>query len=66
MNKASVTPTDILHANGRYTQWDRDASILGVKMLAHKMGKSYQEFLDLAMEAIINNSSDHYAECGQF
>ncbi len=54
LNKASLTPTDILHANGRYVQWNRDASILGVKMLAHKMGKSYQEFLDLAMEAIIN------------
>ncbi|MFY9139542.1 MAG: hydantoinase/oxoprolinase family protein [Thermacetogeniaceae bacterium] len=54
LNKASVTPTDILHANGRYTRWNREASILGVKMLAHKMGKSYQEFLDLAMEAIIN------------
>lgn len=54
LNKASVTPTDILHATGRYVQWNRDASILGVKMLAHKMGKSYQEFLDLAMEAIID------------
>jgi N-methylhydantoinase A/oxoprolinase/acetone carboxylase beta subunit len=54
VDKASVTPTDILHANGRYVQWNRDASILGIKMLAHKMGKSYQEFLELALDAVIN------------
>jgi N-methylhydantoinase A/oxoprolinase/acetone carboxylase beta subunit len=57
IEKASVTPTDIVIANGRYNQLNREASILGVKILAHKMKKNYQEFLELAMDAITNKIS---------
>ena len=54
VDKASLTPTDIVHANGRYTQWNQEASILGVRMMAHKMRKGYQEFLDLAIDAVVD------------
>jgi N-methylhydantoinase A/oxoprolinase/acetone carboxylase beta subunit len=54
VDKASLTPTDIVHANGCYTKWNKEASILGAKMIAHKMRKGYQDFLDLAMDAVVN------------
>ena len=57
LEKSSVTPTDIVHANGRYNQLNREASVLGVKILARKMKKNYQEFLELAMDTIVNKIS---------
>lgn len=54
VDKASLTPTDIVHANGRYTQWNKEASVLGVKMMARKVRKGYQEFLDLAMGTVVD------------
>ena len=55
--RASVTPTDILHASGVYTQWNREASILGIQSLARKMNLPFEEFLELAMEAIVDKLS---------
>lgn len=55
--RASVTPTDILHARGVYTQWNRDASILGIRVLARKMKLSFKEFLELTMDAIVDKIS---------
>ncbi|MDS1030185.1 hydantoinase/oxoprolinase family protein [Bacillota bacterium LX-D] len=52
--KASLTPTDILHARGTYSEWNEKAAIAGSKLLAKRMGKSLEEFLDFAMESIIN------------
>lgn len=52
--KASLTPTDILHAQGKYVEWNRDASILGARILAYRMGVEYEEFLELALEEAIN------------
>ncbi|WP_227762010.1 hydantoinase/oxoprolinase family protein [Zhaonella formicivorans] len=51
--KVSVTPTDILHANGTYKQWNAAASTVGVQILARKIGRTFTEFLELAMEGII-------------
>ena len=53
--RISVTPTDILHANGSYIEWNQEASRLGVKILAKRLGKGAKEFLEFAMENIINN-----------
>ena len=55
--RASVTPTDIVHASGVYTQWNREASILGIQSLARKMNLPFEEFLELAMEAIVDKLS---------
>ncbi|KJS88153.1 MAG: hydantoinase/oxoprolinase [Peptococcaceae bacterium BICA1-8] len=53
--RVSVTPTDILHANGSYIEWNQEASRLGIKILAKRLGKSDQDFLEFAMECIIKN-----------
>ncbi|MFZ5944700.1 MAG: hydantoinase/oxoprolinase N-terminal domain-containing protein [Bacillota bacterium] len=53
--KVSVTPTDILHANGSYLQWNQEASQLGIKILANRMDKKVPEFLEFAMNSIINH-----------
>lgn len=53
--RISLTPTDILHAKGTYSQWNQEASIIGAKILAKRMGKPLEEFLDLAMENIVDS-----------
>lgn len=52
--RISVTPTDILHAKGIYTQWNSEAAVKGVDILAHRMDVSRDEFIELALEKIIN------------
>ena len=51
--RISVTPTDILHAKGIYTQWNREAAVKGVGILAHRMGKNPDEFIELAAKQIV-------------
>lgn len=53
--RCSLTPTDILHAKGVYTQWNQEASVIGVNILASRMRKSPDEFIQLASEKIIND-----------
>lgn len=55
--RISVTPTDILHARGEYTSWNREAAVIGVQMLADRMGKAYDAFVNLAMDSIVNSLS---------
>ena len=52
--RISVTPTDILHANGTYIKWNREAAEKGVDILANRSGNSRAEFLELATEKIEN------------
>lgn len=52
--RISMTPTDILHARGTYTQWNQDAAILGVDIMAGRIGKTREEFIEFASEKIIN------------
>lgn len=52
LQRISVTPTDILHVQGKYTQWNRDASQKGVEILARRMELSVSAFLDLAESSI--------------
>lgn len=53
--RISLTPTDILHAKGDYTQWDQEAAQKGVEILASRIGKTPEEFIKLASEQIIND-----------
>lgn len=53
--RISMTPTDILHAKGTYTQWNRDAAKMGVGILANRIGKTREEFIQIASEKIIND-----------
>ncbi|HHT62948.1 MAG: hydantoinase/oxoprolinase N-terminal domain-containing protein [Bacillota bacterium] len=52
--RISMTPTDILHAKGVYTQWNQEAGKLGAKILAGRFGKTEEEFISMAEEAIVN------------
>lgn len=52
--KAAVTPTDILHANGCYNEWNREIALLGINTLAEMMGKRPEEFIEFAFNEIVN------------
>jgi N-methylhydantoinase A/oxoprolinase/acetone carboxylase beta subunit len=52
--RISVTPTDILHAKGTYTEWNRDAAEKGVAILAQRLGIEPDQFIQLASEKIVN------------
>lgn len=52
--RASVTPTDILHAAGTYNRWDREAARVGIEILAERMGKTVGEFIEMALDAVVN------------
>ncbi len=52
IRKISLTPTDILHTSGAYVKWNSDASRIGCQILADKLGKDLEEFLEHATEDI--------------
>lgn len=54
LGRISVTPTDILHAQGIYTDWDEDIAKVGVEILAKRMEISTDKFLSKASELIKN------------
>ncbi|MDD2497332.1 MAG: hydantoinase/oxoprolinase family protein [Desulfitobacteriaceae bacterium] len=53
--RISVTPTDILHAAGKYTAWNNAVARQGVEILSRRMGKTFDEFIEFASESIVNN-----------
>ncbi len=55
ISRISVTPTDILHAKGTYVQWNRDASNIGVDILASRLAVTREKFIEMASEAIVND-----------
>lgn len=52
--RVSLTPTDILHANGTYKYWNEEAARIGVEILAQRMGKTAEQFIEIASETIVN------------
>ncbi len=55
--RSSITPTDLLHVTGELDQLDKEGAILGVQLLADNMKISQEEFVEWAMEEIINKLS---------
>lgn len=53
----SLTPTDLLHARGSHIPWNREIALLGVELMARKMGKTSEEFLELASQTVIDQLS---------
>lgn len=53
--RISLTPTDILHAQGTYNQWNREAAEVGVGVLASRARISPDVFIRRASEKIIND-----------
>lgn len=54
VGRISVTPTDILHAAGAYDQWREDAAKTAVALLAERFHMGYDQFIDFAADAIID------------
>ena len=54
IQRIGLTPTDILHADGTYTEFDADASKAGVAYMAALAGMSPETFIAKARDAIRN------------
>lgn len=52
--RISLTPTDILHANGEYVQWNQEAALLGVDILAGRMGISREALIQKAVHLTVD------------
>ncbi|MCQ4636873.1 hydantoinase/oxoprolinase family protein [Anaerovorax odorimutans] len=50
--RISVTPTDILHVQGRYNQWNRELSRAGVEILARRKEMPVNKFVNMVEKAI--------------
>lgn len=53
VHRAALTPSDILHVNGRLNLWDNRAAELGTAMMAKRYGLPVEEFVDLVIEDIL-------------
>ena len=53
VHRASMTPTDILHVNGKLNLWDRRAAELGTVMLASRYRTSVDDFVEAVLDEIL-------------
>lgn len=53
--KAALTPTDILHAMGKFNPWSTEAARQGIAIIGKLMGKTVEAVIDAAYEAIIDS-----------
>ncbi|MBE6518032.1 MAG: hydantoinase/oxoprolinase family protein [Thermoplasmata archaeon] len=53
VTRIGITPTDILAAEGTYKEYDTEASVKAVSMLASKSGMSTNVFIESAKKAIV-------------
>lgn len=52
VQRIAFTPTDLLHVLGRFSDYDREASVLGAEYLAKRSGKTLDGFLKDAEDCI--------------
>ena len=52
IGQISVTPTDILHAKGIYTQWNTEAAKLAAGLLGERFGMELDEFCEFITEKV--------------
>lgn len=62
ISRAGLTPTDILHAEGRLDVWNTTAAKLAVELYASDMGVSQDELSTVVMEAVRNKLSKEIIE----
>jgi len=53
--RSSLTPTDILHAAGKISFWNKEASERAVELYAARAGCSVREFMDHALREFYRN-----------
>ncbi|MBQ7701188.1 MAG: hydantoinase/oxoprolinase family protein [Candidatus Methanomethylophilaceae archaeon] len=54
IQRIGLTPTDILHGEGSYVEFNRNASLYGIRHQAGKMKLSDEEFIKQAKQAVID------------
>ena len=54
IQRIGLTPTDILHGEGTYVEFNREASLYGIRHQAGKMKLSDEEFIKQAKQAVID------------
>ena len=54
IQRIGLTPTDILHGEGSYVEFNRNASLYGIRHQAGKMKLSDEEFIKVAKQAVID------------
>lgn len=54
IQRIGLTPTDVLHADGTYTEFDVEASVNGIKHLSDRICVSPERFIAAARKAIRN------------
>ncbi|HKL12708.1 MAG TPA: hydantoinase/oxoprolinase family protein, partial [Halanaerobiales bacterium] len=52
VHRASLTPTDILHINGNYKEWDVKAAQLGVDIMAERYQTDKETFIEDVLKEI--------------
>jgi N-methylhydantoinase A/oxoprolinase/acetone carboxylase beta subunit len=52
VGRIGLTPTDILHAQGVYTQWNIEAAERGVQLYARQLGRGVETVIDDVLAAV--------------
>ncbi len=52
LHRASLTPTDILHIEGKFTKWNEEATKLGAKIMARRYNTDLDSFIKDVLEEI--------------
>src|SRR6056297_2353993 len=52
IHRASLTPTDLLHINGSYKEWDVNAANLGIKIMADRFDTDIDDFIKQVFKEI--------------
>lgn len=52
IGRIGLTPTDILHAKGVYTQWNIEAAECGVQIYARQLDQSVETIIDAVLAAV--------------
>ena len=72
IQRIGLTPTDLLHGEGSYVEFNRNASLYGIRHQAAKMNLSDEEFIKKAKQTVIDKIAREllrklfFEETGQF
>lgn len=54
VTRIGMTPTDLLHAEGSYTEYDAETSLIAAGYLSRKCGLTLEGFIDKAKTEVVN------------
>ncbi len=52
LHRASLTPTDLLHVSGEFDRWNKEAARIGINIMARRMSKAPEDFMEAVLEKI--------------